>query len=180
MTSNYENPVSIIDHDGLPQAGVVISSVTIHEGDLVVWDETNFTFRPMLEPTDAEAGKNTGHAGWKSAGFAGIAVGSNKPEIYGGEEALPSVPILSKATVFLLSTNAQKYKPFEAVKLGADSQTVSNSGVAAGTTIGYVILDPPAAARAEQATPVPEEFEGATGVRIRVLLKPTFAPASVI
>lgn len=180
MTTTYENPVSVIDHDGLPQAGVVISSITVHEGDLLAWDEVNFTFRPMLEPTDAEAGKSTGHAAWKSGGCAGIAVGSNKPEVYGGEEALPSVPILSKATVFLLTTAAQKYKPFEAVKLGADAQTVSNSGVAAGTTIGYVILDPPATARAEQATPVPEEVEGAAGVRIRVLLKPTFAPAAAI
>lgn len=176
MTTNYENPVSVIDHDGLPQALPVISSLTIHEGDLVCWDGVNFSARAAIEPKDAETGK-TAHG---SEGLVGVAVGSNKPEVYGGEEALPSVPVLSKATVFLQTTAGQKYKPFEKVTIGADAQTITNSGVTANNLVGYIILDPPAAARAEQATPVPEELEGAAGVRVRVLLAPKFAPAAVI
>lgn len=175
MTTTYENPISVIDHDGLPQAIVVTTQFTIKEGDLVFWDGVNFSARPMTTANDATTNKSSNN----SEGFIGVAVGSNKPEVYGGEEALPSVPVISKATVFLLSTAGQKYKPFEAVKLGADAQTVSNTS--GGTaTIGYVIVDPPATARPEQATPVPEEAGGTEQVRIRVLLKPTFVPAAAI
>lgn len=177
MTTTYENPVSVIDHDGLPQALPVITANTIKEGDLVHWDATNFTARACTEVKDVEVAGGT-HG---TKGLIGVAVGSNKPEIYGGEGALPSVPVISKATVFLQTTAGEKYKPFDAVKLGADAQTISNAGgPSAAQTVGYVILDPPAEARPEQATPVPEEVEGATGLRIRILLSPKFVPATVI
>jgi hypothetical protein len=179
-TSAYTNPVSIIDHDELGQSVVVTTEFTINEGDLVFWDAVNFTARPCIEPKDVETGK-TAH---NSEGLIGCAVGGNKPEVYGGGETLEppmaQVPVLCKAIVFLQATNGQTYKPYEKVTLGADAQTISNAGVTANNLVGYVIVDPPAVPRPGQATPVPEEIVGTTGLRIRVLLAPKFAPAAAI
>lgn len=179
-TTAYQNPVSVIDHDGMPQAVTCTSEFTINEGDLVFWDGVNFTARPCIEPKDVEVGA-TAHG---SKGLIGCAVGANKPEVYGGgetvEPAMTSVPVLCKCVVFLQTTAAQKYKPYEAVTIGADAQTITNVGVTANNRIGFVIVDPPASPRPGQATPVPEELEGAAGVRARVLLEPKFAPAAII
>ena len=176
MMTTAQNPVSVIDHDAYPQSVVVTTQFTVNEGDMLFWDAVNFSARPVIEPKDAETGK-TAH---NSEGLMGVALGSNKPEVYGGDEAIPQVPILARATVFFNSTAGQKYKPFEAVTIGADAQTITNAGVTANNRVGFIIIDPPAVARAEQATPVPEEVEGAAGVRVRVLLEVKHAPGKII
>lgn len=168
MTTTNSNPISVIDHDGYPQAVPVITSITIHEGDLVFWDGANYTARPLTEKLDVESGKGS----LNSKGFMGVAVGENKPEVYGGDETLPSVPVIAKACIFVNTTATEKYKPFDFVTVGADAQTVTKTGATEANAVGVVILDPPASARAEQATPVPEEVTGAAGVKIRIQLLP--------
>lgn len=164
MTTS-QNPISVIDHDTLPQSVVVTTAFTINEGDLVFWDGVNFTARPLLEASDVASGGTHG-----SKGFMGAAGGANKVEAYGGDEPLPALPIYARATVFVNTTNAEKYKHFDFVTIGADAQTVTKSGANEANSVGVVILDPPATARPEQATPAPEEVEGGSGVRIRILI----------
>lgn len=176
MTSTYSNPIDVIDHDGLPQAVVVTTAFAVNEGDLVFWDNTNFTARPLTATTDVETSEASNH----SKGLIGVAVGANKPEVYGGDEPMASIPVISKATVWLNSTAGQEYSHFQEVTVGADAQTITTAGVTANNRVGWVIVDPPAAARASQATPVSEKVGGAAQVRVRVLLDPKFAPAKVI
>jgi hypothetical protein len=171
-----QNPISVIDHDTLPQSLPVLSNSTINEGDLVFWDSTNMCVRAVTDKLDIEPGKGSLH----SAGLLGVAGGSTKPEVYGGDEALSNIPVYAKACVFLNTTAAEKYKHFAFVTVGADAQTVTTVGATEANAVGVVILDPPAAARAEQATPTPEEVEGGSGVRIRVLLIPKHIAAKNI
>lgn len=164
MTTS-QNPISVIDHDQLPQSVPVTTNFSINEGDLVFWDGVNFTARPLIEASDVASGGTHG-----SKGFMGAAGGANKPEVYGGDEANASIPVYSKAVVFLSTTAAEKYKHFDFVTIGADAQTITKSGANEANSVGVVILDPPATPRPEQATPTPEEVEGGAGVRIRVLI----------
>jgi hypothetical protein len=80
--------------------------------------------------------------------------------------------VLAKGCVYLNSTNGETYNHFDAVTIGADSQTVTKSGATSGNRVGFVIIDPPSVARALQATPTPETIVGAAGVRMRVQLEP--------
>jgi hypothetical protein len=170
-----QNPVSVIDHEYLPQSIVVTSNLSINEGDLVFWDGVNFTATALTKPGQVASGGES-----NSKGLLGVAAGSNQPEVYGGDAALPQIPVLAKATCFFNTTAAEKYNHFDFVTVGADSQTILKSGATEANAVGVIILDPPAEARPSQATPVPEEVEGGTGVRVRVLLIPKHIAAKSI
>jgi hypothetical protein len=162
-----QNPVSVIDHDNLPQSAVVTTQFTVNEGDLLFWDGSNFSARPLVEKTDvAPAGTHN------STGFMGVALGANKPEVYGGDAALPQVPVGCRMCIFVNSTAGDTYRHFDLVTIGADAQTVTKVGATEANAVGAVIIDPPASARPEQATPVSESVEGGVGVRIRITLLP--------
>lgn len=168
MTTTATNPVSVIDHDLYPQSVPVISNVTINEGDLVFWDGANYTARPVTEPADVESGKGSLH----SKGFMGVALGSNKPEVYGGEEARPEIGVGARMCIYVYSTAAETYLPFDLVTVGADAQHVIKAGATEANAVGVVIIDPPATARPSEATPVPESITGGAEVRIRIQLLP--------
>lgn len=171
-----ENPVSIIDHETYPQAVTVTTNFTIHEGDLVFWDGANYSARPLEKAGQVESGGEN-----NSKGFMGVALTANKPQIYGPEagktEETPvaSVTVGCRMTIFLYGVNTHTYRPYEWVTVAEENpQLVTNIGATEGNGIGVVIVDPPATAREEQATPVPETVEtsGYEGTRIRVLLTP--------
>jgi hypothetical protein len=161
------NNVSVLEKNYLPQSPVVISSVTINEGDLVFWDGTNFTLQPLTLATQVAVGGAN-----NSQGFMGAAAGSNNPAVYGGDPTLPCIPVLAKGCVYLLTTNGETYNHYDAVTVGADSQTIIKAGATSGNRVGFVIIDPPATSRPSQATPTPETVAGAAGVRVRVQLEP--------
>lgn len=168
MTTTATNPVSVIDHDLYPQSVPVISTVTINEGDLVFWDGADYTARPLTEPADVESGKGSLH----SKGFMGVALGSNKPEVFGNEEARPEIAVGARMCIYVYSTSGDTYLPFDLVTMHTDAQHVTKSGATEANAVGCVIIDPPATARAEEATPVPESIAGGAEVRIRIQLLP--------
>lgn len=176
MTTTAQNPVSVIDHDAMPQSVVVTTQFTINEGDLVFWDGSNFSARPVAESTDVPASGGTHN----SKGLLGVALEGNKPEIYGGEEALPQIAVGCRMCIFVNSTSGDTYRHFDFVTIGADAQTVTKVGATEANAVGAVIIDPPALARAEQATPVSESVAGGTGVRIRITLLPKHIVAKSI
>jgi hypothetical protein len=101
----------------------------------------------------------------------GVAVSANKAELYGEEPALSSVGVLSRACIWVNSTVGDIYKPYEYVTVGVDAQTVTKVGATAANAVGVVIVNPPAVARAEEATPKPEQIEGGGRIRIQLLAK---------
>jgi len=167
MTTTAQNPVSVIDHDQMPQSVVVTAQFTINEGDLVFWDGANFSARPLLEASDVASGGTH-----NSKGFLGVALGNNKLEIYGGDEPMPMIPVGCKMCIFANTTAGDTYRHFDLVTIGADAQTVTKVGATEANAVGAIIIDPPAAARPEQATPVSESVAGGEGVRIRMTLLP--------
>jgi hypothetical protein len=187
MTEPYQNPISVIDHDGMPQSMVVTTEIksgesnTINEGDLVFWNSEARTLMAVTEKEDCKSGAGS----FSSKGLVGIAVGSNKPEVYGGgttlEPPMPAIPVICKAVVFLLGTTGDTYGHFDEVTAAtSNAQKVAKSGVSAGNRVGFVIVDPPATARGYATPTVPETITGNNAQRIRVLLSPQFAPATVI
>lgn len=163
------NPVSVLEPHQYPQSPPVTSNLVINEGDLVYWDGTNFTLTPLTLATQVAVGGAN-----NSQGFMGVALGSSQPNLYGGDPALPGLPVLGHGCVFLNSTNAETYNHFDLVTVGADAQTIVKSGATSANSVGVVIIDPPAlgSPRANQATPTPETVVGAAGVRVRVQLTP--------
>ena len=79
---------------------------------------------------------------------------------------------LVRGTVWLNTTNAETYNPFDDVTVGADSQTIVKAGATSSNRVGFVVIDPPNTPRPNQATPVPESVTGAAGVKVRVCLEP--------
>lgn len=174
MTTD-NNPVSVLETHIYPQSLVVTSDKVIHEGDFVFWDGTNFTLVPLTLATQVAVGGAN-----NSQGFAGVALGNNNPAVYGGDPALSGIPVLCRGCVFMNTTNAETYNHFDDVTVGADSQTIIKSGATSANRVGFVIIDPPASPRPNQATPVPETVAGAAGVRIRILLEPKHKAALAV
>jgi hypothetical protein len=155
-----QNPISVIDHETYPQSVVVTSNLTINEGDLVYWDNVNYTATPLSSNTQV------------ATYFMGVAGGSNQLIVFGNDPPIPAIPVYAKATIFVGTTSGDTYNHYDLVTIGADAQTVTKSGANSANAVGAVIIDPPAAARALQATPTPETIAGGTGVRIRIVLLP--------
>jgi hypothetical protein len=162
-----QNSLSLLDHFKYPQQLPVNTDQTINQGDLVFWDGTNFTVVPLTLATQVASGGAS-----SSLGFCGVAGESAPAQIYGGDPAEPSIGVYARGTHYFNTTAAETYNHFDDVTVGADSQTITKSGATSGNRIGFVIIDPPAVARAHQATPTPETVLGAAGVRIRVVLEP--------
>jgi hypothetical protein len=174
MTTTAQNPVSIIEHDLYPQSVVCVSECEgskniVNEGDLVFWDGANYTVRSLLEIADVESGKGNHH----SKGFMGVALGSNYVEVFGNEEPRPEIAVGARMCIYVYGTAGDHYKPFDFVTFHTDAQHVTNSGATEANAVGVVIIDPPATARGQEATPVPEEIEGVgTETRLRIQLLP--------
>lgn len=161
-----QNNVDRLNRNYTSRRVVVTTNLTVNAGDLVYWDGTNYTITPVTS-----TGQVTGN-------FFGVAVQSNAAQIYPGDPDQAGVEVLCRGVVWLNSTSAQTYLPFQAVTVGADSQTVTNSGTNTGNTIGWVWTDPPSTPRPNQATPVPESIAG--GVRIPIQLNPQHVVAAAI
>lgn len=159
-----------------PRALVVSSDQTINQGDMVWWDPVNFTLKPCTSPNQVAVG-NTG-------GFCGCAAGTSNPGVYpnppGGvpSEALPGIEVQCGGSVFLATTNAEVYSPFQIVTVGADAQTVTGYNVeTSANKVGFMIVPPPVSARgAPGATPAPETIVGPTRSQVWIERKfPTTA-----
>jgi hypothetical protein len=155
-----QEPISVLETHEYPQAVPVTTDQIINEGDLVFWDGTHFTATPLTLATQVASGGANG-----SLGFMGVALGSAPAQIYGGDPAEPSIPVLAKGLRVPQQHRGETYNHFDAVTIGADAQTVTKSGATSANRVGFVIIDPPSVARALQATPTPETIVGAAGVR---------------
>ena len=138
----------------------VTTNLTVNAGDLVYWDGTNYTVTPLTASSQV------------ASNFLGIALQANANLIYPGDANQVGVLVLVRGTVWLSTTAAETYNPFDDVTVGADSQTIVKSGANSGNRVGFVVIDPPSTPRPNQATPVPESVTGAAGVKIRVCLEP--------
>lgn len=146
----------------------VTSNLTVNEGDLVYWDGTNYTVTPLTASTQV------------SGNFLGMALQSNANQIYPGDADQVGVEILARGHVWMETTPAETYLPFDKVTVGATSQTIVKSGATTTNLVGYVVIDPPASPRAQQATAVPESITGAAGVRVRIALAPSHPYAAAL
>jgi hypothetical protein len=144
----------------LPQQLPVTTDVTINQGDLVFWDGTNFTLQPLTANTDV-ANK-----------FLGMADSSTPALIYGGDPRPRRSRVLGKGCVYVYATNGETYNHFDAVTIGADSQTVTKSGATSGNRVGFVIIDPPASPAPPGDAGAGDRSSAPTGVRIRIQLEP--------
>jgi hypothetical protein len=138
----------------------VTTNLVINAGDLVYWDGTNYTVTPLT--LNSQVASN----------FLGMALQSNAALIYPGDADQVGILVEVRGHVWMYTTAAETYLPFDDVTVGADSQTIVKSGSSSSNRVGFVVLDPPAVPRPLQATPVPEQVTGATGVKIRVCLEP--------
>jgi hypothetical protein len=138
----------------------VTTNLTVNAGDLVYWDGTNYTVTALSATSQV------------ASNFLGMSLQANANLIYPGDANQVGVLVLVRACVWLYTTAAETYNPFDDVTVGADAQTIVKSGASSTNRVGFVVNDPPATPRPNQATPVPESVTGAAGVKIRVCLEP--------
>lgn len=166
-----QNNVDRLDRNQTSRPVVVTSNLTINAGDLCYWDPGNYTLTPVTA-----ASQLTG------SNFFGMSTQSNASAIYPGDADQVGVIVICRGVVWVNSTPGQVYEHFQPVTIGVDSQTVTNAGVTANTTVGWVWCDPPAVGspRGQLATPVPETQGGSVSVRIPIQLNPQHAVAAAI
>jgi hypothetical protein len=164
-----QNVVLSENRNRFPKALPVTSDQTINQGDFVYWDGTNYSVTPLTNKSQLN-GTN----------FLGVAMQSNQVAVFGGDAASPGIEVEARAPVEMNTTAGDTYLPFDRVTVGADSQTITNTGVGSNQTIGYVVIEAPATARPHQATPAPEFVTGGPGVRIRVILAPNHVAAAAL
>lgn len=156
-----QNPDSVDQGQYYPKGVVVTTNLAINQGDAVYWDATNSTATPVTNKSQLTANL-----------FMGVSEDTTPINVYGVEN-LASIRIRRYGAVHFYTTAGETYNHFDKVTIGADAQTIVKSGATGTNEIGFVIIDPPATPRPNQATPVPETILGAAGVRVRVWLLPT-------
>lgn len=168
MATTAQNNVDALNRNQSRVRLPVTTNLTVNAGDLVYWDGTNYTVTPLTS------------AGSVASNYLGIALQSNAGLIYPGDADAVGVLVLVRGHVWMNTTAAETYNPFDDVTVGADSQTIVKSGATSTNRVGVVVIDPPATPRPNQATPVPETVTGAAGVRIRVCLEPKHKYAAAV
>lgn len=163
-----QNNVDIIHRNYSSRQVVVTTNLIINPGDLVYWDPSNFTLTPLTAISQV------------SGQFFGLSTQGNASLIYPGDADTPGVMVLVRGVVWMQSTPGETYTPFQAVTVGADSQTVTKAGVTSPNSVGWVWCDTPTVPRAQSATPVPEMQGGAAQARIPIQLNPQHPVAAAI
>lgn len=163
-----QNNVDRLDRNQSAVRLPVTSNLTVNAGDLVYWDATNYTVTPLTANSQV------------ASNFLGIALQSSAALIYPGDAAQVGVLVCVRGHVWLNTTASETYNPFDDVTVGADSQTIVKSGATSTNRVGFVVIDPPATPRPNQATPVPEQVTGASGTKIRVCLEPKHKYAAAV
>lgn len=175
MTTS-QNPVSALDRNQSVVQIPVTTNLTVHQGDFLYWDGTNFTATPVTAKSQITGATGT---------FLGVALQSNADQIYPGDSDQFGVLVLCRGVVWANTTAGDTYGWFTPVTIGADAQTITSSGAvvttgstynAVGVTIPGVFSTP----RSQQATPAPETVSGGVGVRVQVALIPTHIYAAAV
>lgn len=174
MTTSQNN-VDRLSRNYTSRPIVVTTDNTVNAGDLVIWDTTATAGNAVNTARPCTAANLSANA----ANFLGLAVQANANLIYPGDADQAALEVLVRGVVLLNTTAGDTYFNGTAVTIGADSQTITSTGVS-GKIIGYTLLDPPSTPRAQQATPTPESLAGAAGVRVAVILAPQVAWAAAI
>lgn len=149
----------------------VTTNLTVNAGDLVYWDATNYTVTPI-----------TGESQLSGSNFLGCALQANDAPIYPNDLDHWGVLVLVRGAIWVNTTSGDTLNWFDSVTIGADSQTVTKSGVTTNNTVGYVLpVDGPLnSPRPQQATPAPETVSGGSGVRVLVQLAPNHKFAAAV
>lgn len=155
----------------LPRGVVVSTDQTINQGDLVWWDATNYTLKPITNATQVAVGA--------SGGLIGAAQGTDNPNVYPApaagvpSENLPGIVVQRGGSVRMNSTTGDgSYFPFEPVTIGADAQTITRGGETTANRVGFIMVPAPVSARgAPGATPLPETVAGGQGVELWLEVK---------
>jgi hypothetical protein len=168
-TSNNLNLVTA--DPKFPKSLPITTDQAVNQGDMVWFDKVNGTVKPLTNANQVEVGT--------TGGFCGLSNDTTPINVY-GTEYLPAVGITRKGAVALKTTPGEFYGEFQAVTVGADSQTITLVGVTEANRVGFVVTDPPITPNpAAGSTPVGETVKGAEGVRVRVWLEPKFPSKTV-
>ncbi len=97
-------------------------------GDMVYMDTSAHQVKPLIN-SDANA-----------ATFAGIAMNGTSVNVYGTKKYFDLVPILEEGNVRLFTTTGDTYHDGDAVYVGADAQTITNTAGGLTKKLGYVKL----------------------------------------
>jgi hypothetical protein len=172
-----QNPSARTFFSLFPHSVDVTTDQTINLGDLVYWDGVNGTLKPLTASTSVAV---AGTAPYYTAGFCGVAAGSNDPNIYPAEpsnassEYLPGLKVIRAGSVWLYCTAGEFYNNFTPVTVGATAQTVTLVGATAANRVGFVLTPTPTSpSGAAGGTPTPELLAG-TGQRVEVWLEAKF------
>lgn len=138
----------------------VTSDQVINQGDLVFWDQTNYTLKPVTVNTQV------------NNQLVGVCDTGTPVKVYNETGAQRGIVARRRGLFRFLTAAGQTYRPGDSVTVGADAQTVTPAGATTANRVGVVILDPPLVPRPNQATPVPESVTGAVGVEVTVMLLP--------
>lgn len=188
MTTS-RNPSARAPYPNFPLAVDVTTDQVINEGDMVYWDGVNGTLKPL---TSSGSVALAGTAPYYTAGFCGVALGSNfaggstgTPPVYpspGGStaEQLSSVEVQRLGSVFLFCTAGEFYQNFTPVTVGATAQTVTLVSASTTNQVGWVLVPAPAVGQgAAGSTPLLETITG-TGQLVEVWLRPTFPATTLV
>lgn len=146
----------------------VTTNLTVHAGDLVYWDGTNFTATPVTAASQVT-----------TTNFLGVALQSNVGQIYPGDPDAVGVLVLCRGVVWMNTTNGDTYGWFTPVTGTADPQTITSVG-ATSHVVGYTLPPVASSPRPNQATPTPETIAGGSGVRVQVALAPSHVYAAAV
>jgi hypothetical protein len=117
------------------------TATPINSGDLVYWESTTKTAMPYV--LDANG-----------AGFMGVSLDTTPMSVV-STDYLPTINVRQRGQFKFNSTAGDTYNPGDALYIGADAQTVTNTAGGMTTKIATVAMDPSMVALA-----------GGTGVKV--------------
>lgn len=182
------NAFSRAAYPNYPLAFDVTTDQTVNQGDMVWWDATNGTLKPLTAQSQVAFVAGSG-------GFCGVANGGNLVSVPvfpppGGTtalEALSGVSVQRLGSVWLFCTAGESYYNYIPVTVGATAQTVTMQQSSGGPIlpdsthrVGWVVTPVPLMPQgAAGSTPLLETITG-TGQLVEVLLESKFPATTVV
>jgi hypothetical protein len=141
----------------LPMPILTNGTADINSGDQVYVDASAHVVKSLGASDDTNA-----------ATFLGVAMDSSYINPYGTKMYSPQIPVMTSGVVSFNTTTGDTYNAGDAVYVGADAQTVTNTVGALTKKIGFVVTRPGQSAVA-----------GGTGIVIDVCIEHQFPVAGI-
>ncbi len=156
MTTPTDNVV-IKYQEPVPYPIATDGNSDINQGDQVYLDTSAHLVKPLGTSDDTNA-----------ATFVGVAMDGSYIQPYSQKKYSDQIPVLTKGICRFNSTTGDTYHDGDAVYVGVDAQTVTNTVGGLTKKIGYVKLAPGITSIA-----------GAAGVTVEIEIQPQFPLAAV-